>query len=52
VPDSGDYNDGEIGEMMIGRGNQSARRRLDKCPFCPTQTTYAARKNKIKKLKT
>jgi hypothetical protein len=27
VPAAGDYDDGEIGRMMIGRGNRSTRRK-------------------------
>jgi hypothetical protein len=38
----GDYDDGEIGGMMIGRGNRSTRRKTAPVPFCPPQTPYAA----------
>jgi hypothetical protein len=33
VPAPGDYDDGEIGGMMIGRGNRSTRRNLPQCRF-------------------
>jgi hypothetical protein len=39
----GDYDDGEIGEMMIGRGNRRTRRKHAPVPFCPPQTPHAAR---------
>jgi hypothetical protein len=42
VPAPGDYDDGEIGGMMIGRGNRSTRRKLAPVPLCPPQTPYAA----------
>jgi hypothetical protein len=42
VPAPGDYDDGEIGEM-IGRGNRSTRRKPAPMPLCPTQTPHAAR---------
>jgi hypothetical protein len=35
VPNPGDYDDGEIGGMMIGRGNQSTRRKPAPVPLCP-----------------
>jgi hypothetical protein len=35
VPAPGDYDDGEIGGMMIGRGNQSTRRKPAPVPLCP-----------------
>jgi hypothetical protein len=38
----GDYDDGEIGGMMIGRGNRSARRKPAPVPLCPSQTSHAA----------
>jgi hypothetical protein len=41
VPTPGDYDDGEIGEMMIGRGNQSTRRKPAPVPLCPPQTPHA-----------
>jgi hypothetical protein len=34
VPAPGDYDDGEIGGM-IGRGNQSTRRKPAPMPLCP-----------------
>jgi hypothetical protein len=40
VPDPGDY-DGEIGGMMIGRGNRSTRRKPAPVPLCPPQTKHA-----------
>jgi hypothetical protein len=43
VPAPGDYDDGEIGGMMIGRGNRSTRRKPAPVPLCPPQTTHAAR---------
>jgi hypothetical protein len=39
-----DYDDGEIGGMMIGRGNRSTRRNPAPVPLCPPQTPHAARK--------
>jgi hypothetical protein len=39
----GDYNDGEIGGMMIGSGNRSIRRKSTPEPLCPPQTPHAAR---------
>jgi hypothetical protein len=45
VPAASDYDDdGEIGGMMIGRGNRSTRRKPAPVPLCPPQTTHAARK--------
>jgi hypothetical protein len=38
----GDYDDGGIGGM-IGKGNQSARRKPSPVPLCPPQTPDAAR---------
>jgi hypothetical protein len=35
VPAPGNYDDGEIGRMMIGKGNQSNRRKLDIRPWQP-----------------
>jgi hypothetical protein len=43
VPASGDYDDGEIGGMVIGRGNRSTRRKHAAVPLCPPQTPHAAR---------
>jgi hypothetical protein len=42
VPDLGDYDDGKIGGIMIGRGNQSSRRKPAPVPLCPQQTPHAA----------
>jgi hypothetical protein len=36
VPAPGDYDDEEIGGMMIGRRNRSTRRKLDPCAALPT----------------
>jgi hypothetical protein len=41
VPTPGDYDDGEIGGMMIGRGNQSTLRKPTPVPLCPQQTPHA-----------
>jgi hypothetical protein len=43
VPTPGDYDDGEIGGMMMGRGNRSTRRKPAPVPLCPPQTPHAAR---------
>jgi hypothetical protein len=43
VPAPGDYEDGEFGGMMIGRGNRSIRRKPAPVPLCPPQTPHAAR---------
>jgi hypothetical protein len=42
VPAEGDYDDGEIGGTMIGRGNRSARRKPAPEPLClyPPQTPH------------
>jgi hypothetical protein len=41
VPAPGDYDDGEIGGIMIGRGYRSIRRKPAPVPLCPPQTpTY------------
>jgi hypothetical protein len=42
VPAPGDY-DGEIGGMMIGRGNRSTQTKPASVPLCPPQTPHAAR---------
>jgi hypothetical protein len=39
----GDYDDEEIGGMMIGRGNRSTRRKPPPVPLCPLQTPHATR---------
>jgi hypothetical protein len=41
VPTPGDYDDGEIGGMMIGRGNRNTRRNPVPVPLCPPQTPHA-----------
>jgi hypothetical protein len=41
VPSPDDYDDGEIGGMMIGKGNRSTRRKPAPVPLCPPQTPYA-----------
>jgi hypothetical protein len=43
VPAPGDYNDGETGGMMIGRGNRSTRKEPAPVPLRPPQTPLAAR---------
>jgi hypothetical protein len=43
VPTPGDYDDGEIVGIMIGRGNRSTRRKPAPMPLCPPQTPHAAR---------
>jgi hypothetical protein len=43
VPTPGDYDDGEIGGMMIGRGNRSIRRKPAPVPLCPSQIPHAVR---------
>jgi hypothetical protein len=43
VPAQGDYDNGEIGGMMIGRGNRSTRKKPAPVPVCPPQTPHAAR---------
>jgi hypothetical protein len=35
VPALGDYDDGKIGGIMIGRGNRSTRRKPAPVPLCP-----------------
>jgi hypothetical protein len=39
----GDYGDGEIDTLMIGKGNRSTRRKPAPLPLCPPQTPHAAR---------
>jgi hypothetical protein len=41
VPAPGDYDDGDIGGMMIGRGNGSTRRKPAPVPLCPPQMSHA-----------
>jgi hypothetical protein len=43
VPAPGDYDDGEIGGMMIGMGNRSTPRKPAPVPLCPPHTTHTAR---------
>jgi hypothetical protein len=40
VPAPGDYDDGEFGGMMIGKGNRSTGRKSAPVPFCPPQTPH------------
>jgi hypothetical protein len=40
VPAPGDYDDGETGGMMIGRGNRSTQRKPAPVPLCPLQTAH------------
>jgi hypothetical protein len=37
----GDYDDGEIGRIMIGRRNRSTERKPAPVPLCPPQTPHA-----------
>jgi hypothetical protein len=41
VPTAGDYDDGEICGMMIGRGNRSTPREPAPMPLCLPQTPHA-----------
>jgi hypothetical protein len=41
VPAPDDYDDGEIGGMMIGRGNRSIRREPAPVPLCSPQTPHS-----------
>jgi hypothetical protein len=41
VPEPGDYDDGEIVEMIIGKGNRSTRRKPAPVALCPPQTLHA-----------
>jgi hypothetical protein len=41
VPAPSDYDDGEIGGTMIGRGNLSTRRKAAPVPLCPPQISLA-----------
>jgi hypothetical protein len=43
VPAPGDYDDGDIGGMMIGRRNRSTRRKPAPVPLCPPQISHDAR---------
>jgi hypothetical protein len=40
VPAPGDYDDGETGGMMIGKGYGSTRRKSAPEPLCPPQTAH------------
>jgi hypothetical protein len=40
VPAPGDYDVGEFGGMMIGRGNRSTRRKPTPVPLCPPQIPH------------
>jgi hypothetical protein len=41
VPTPGDYDDGEIGGMMIARGSRNTQRKPAPVPLCPPQTPHA-----------
>jgi hypothetical protein len=41
VPAAGDYDEGEIGGMMIGKGNRSTRRKPATVPLFQPQTPHA-----------
>jgi hypothetical protein len=43
VPTTGYYDAGEIGGMMIGKGNRSTRRKPAPVPLCPPQNPHASR---------
>jgi hypothetical protein len=43
VPAPGDYDDGEIGGMIIGTGIRSSRTKRAPVLLCPPQTSNAAR---------
>jgi hypothetical protein len=40
VPAPGDYDDGEIGGVVIGRGNGSSGRKPAPAPLCPPQISH------------
>jgi hypothetical protein len=42
VPAPGDYEGGEFGGMMIGKGNRSTLGKPAPVPLCPPQTPHAA----------
>jgi hypothetical protein len=42
MPALGDYDDAEIGGMIIGRGNRSTWRKPAPVPLCPPETPHAA----------
>jgi hypothetical protein len=41
VPALDNYDDGEIGRIVIGRGNRSTRRKPAPVPLCSPQTPHA-----------
>jgi hypothetical protein len=41
APALGDYDEREIGGMMIGKGNRSTGENLPQVPLCPLQTPHA-----------
>jgi hypothetical protein len=41
VPAPGDYDDAEIGGLMIGKGNRNTRRKPAPVPLCSPQTPHA-----------
>jgi hypothetical protein len=41
APAPDDYDGGEIGGIIIDRGNRSARRKPAQVPLCPPQTPHA-----------
>jgi hypothetical protein len=43
VPDPGDYDDGEIGGMMIGRGTEVLGENLPQCTLSTTNPTCSVR---------
>jgi hypothetical protein len=43
VPSPGDFDDGEIGGIMIGKGNRSTWKKPASVPLCSPQTPHAAR---------
>jgi hypothetical protein len=43
VPAPSDYDDGEIGGMMIGKGYRSTRRKPAPVLLCPPKTPHASR---------
>jgi hypothetical protein len=47
VPAPGDYDDGEMGGMMSGRGDRSTRRKPAPVSFCPPETPHATRASAV-----
>jgi hypothetical protein len=41
IMSAGEYEDGEIGGKMIGKGNRSSRRKPGPVPLCPPYTSHA-----------